>query len=66
MQPSLIDFPKADGSRVPALVIGTKAGQIYVLDRTTGQPLTEVRNVPVKAADIPNEQYVLELSLIHI
>ena len=63
MQPSLIDFPKADGSRVPALVIGTKAGQIYVLDRTTGQPLTEVRNVPVKAADIPNEQYVLEQPL---
>lgn len=60
MQPSLIDFPKADGSKVPAVVIGTKAGQIYVLDRATGQPLTEVRNVPVKAADIKGEQYALE------
>ena len=57
MQPSLIDFPKADGSRVPALVIGTKAGQIFVLDRATGQPLTEVKEVPVKTADIAGEPY---------
>ncbi|MFT4191399.1 MAG: glucose/quinate/shikimate family membrane-bound PQQ-dependent dehydrogenase [Comamonas sp.] len=57
MQPSLIDFPKADGSRVPALVIGTKAGQIYVLDRASGQPLTEVKEIPVKGAGIPGEPY---------
>lgn len=57
MQPSLIDFTKDDGSTVPALVIGTKAGQIFVLDRATGQPLTKVEEVPVKAAGIPNEQY---------
>ena len=37
MQPSFVDFPKADGTSVPALVFGTKAGQIYVLDRATGQ-----------------------------
>ncbi len=59
MQPSLIDFPMADGVKVPAVIIGTKAGQIYVLDRRTGKPLTEVRDVPVKAADIPGEQYSL-------
>jgi quinate dehydrogenase (quinone) len=57
MQPSLIDFAKPDGSKVPAVVIGTKAGQIYVLDRATGQPLTKVEEVPVKAANIPNEPY---------
>jgi quinate dehydrogenase (quinone) len=56
MQPSLIDFTK-DGKSVPALVIGTKAGQIYVLDRATGKPLTQVEEVPVKAANIPNEPY---------
>ncbi len=38
------------------MVVGTKAGQIYVLDRLTGQPLTEVKEA-VKPADIPNEQY---------
>lgn len=57
MQPSLIDFSTADGRKVPAVVIGTKAGQIYVLDRSTGKPLTDVQNVPVKPADIPNEPY---------
>ncbi len=57
MQPSFIDFAKADGSTVPALVVGTKAGQLYVLDRATGQPLTEVKNVSVNKADIPNEPY---------
>lgn len=57
MQPSLIDFPVADGKTVPALVIGTKAGQIYVLDRATGKPLTEVKDVPVKPGNIPNEPY---------
>jgi quinate dehydrogenase (quinone) len=59
MQPSLIDFPGKDGSSTPAVVIGTKAGQIYVLDRATGKPLTEVKDVPVKAANIPNEPYAL-------
>lgn len=57
MQPSFIDFPKADGSTVPALVFGTKAGQLYVLDRATGQPLTKVEDVPVKAGTIPGEPY---------
>ncbi|MCV4287840.1 glucose/quinate/shikimate family membrane-bound PQQ-dependent dehydrogenase [Pseudomonas capsici] len=57
MQPSLIDFTKADGGKVPAVVIGTKAGQIYVLDRATGQPLTQVDEIPVKPSNIPNEPY---------
>jgi quinate dehydrogenase (quinone) len=63
MQPSFIDFAKADGSTVPALVVGTKAGQLYVLDRATGRPLTEVKNVAVKKANIPNEPYALEQPL---
>ncbi|WP_425317914.1 glucose/quinate/shikimate family membrane-bound PQQ-dependent dehydrogenase [Pseudomonas nitroreducens] len=57
MQPSLVDFPVADGKTVPAVVIGTKAGQIYVLDRATGKPLTEVKDVPVKPGNIPDEPY---------
>ena len=57
MQPSLIDFTKDDGKTVPAVVIGTKAGQIYVLDRATGKPLTEVKDVPVKPSNIPDEPY---------
>jgi quinate dehydrogenase (quinone) len=56
MQPTLIDFP-VDGKRVPALVVGTKMGQLFVLDRLTGKPLTEVIEQPVKPATIPNEPY---------
>ncbi|KQT52810.1 MULTISPECIES: glucose/quinate/shikimate family membrane-bound PQQ-dependent dehydrogenase [unclassified Aureimonas] len=57
MQPTLIDFPAADGSSVPALIFGTKAGQVFVLDRATGRPLTEVIEQPVRSAAIEREQY---------
>ncbi|MBJ8417858.1 glucose/quinate/shikimate family membrane-bound PQQ-dependent dehydrogenase [Acinetobacter courvalinii] len=57
MQPSLVDFPMKDGSNKPAVVIGTKSGQFFVLDRVTGQPLTKVVEQAVKPADIPGEQY---------
>lgn len=56
MAPTLVDFPVGD-TTVPALVFGTKAGQMYVLDRNTGEPLTEVIESPVKPADIPDEPY---------
>ncbi|MCQ9617091.1 membrane-bound PQQ-dependent dehydrogenase, glucose/quinate/shikimate family [Paenalcaligenes niemegkensis] len=57
MAPALIDFPEANGSKVPAVVVATKAGQIFVLDRLTGQPLTEVEEREVLPASIPNEDY---------
>ncbi|MRW92835.1 membrane-bound PQQ-dependent dehydrogenase, glucose/quinate/shikimate family [Duganella sp. FT80W] len=60
MQPSFIDFPLAAGGSVPALAFGTKAGQLYVLERATGKPLTQVDNVQVKAANIPGEPYALQ------
>jgi quinate dehydrogenase (quinone) len=59
MQPSFVDFPMDGGKTVPALIVGTKAGQIYVLDRASGKPLTKVVETPVKAADIPGEPYAL-------
>lgn len=57
MAPALIDFPKAGGGKVPAVVVATKAGQIFVLDRHTGQPLTRVEDRKVLPAGIPNEDY---------
>ena len=54
-QPVLIDFPI--GSRtIPAVVIGTKMGFIYVLDRETGKPLLPVEERPVPASTLPGEQ----------
>ncbi|WP_339115013.1 membrane-bound PQQ-dependent dehydrogenase, glucose/quinate/shikimate family [Thioclava sp. GXIMD2076] len=55
MQPTLIDF-----KGTPALTFGTKAGQIWVLDRVTGKPLTDVTTKTVKGAGIPDEPYALE------
>ncbi|AQR72828.1 membrane-bound PQQ-dependent dehydrogenase, glucose/quinate/shikimate family [Sphingomonas sp. LM7] len=41
-QATLIDFPSGGGT-VPALVLPSKQGDIYVLDRRTGQPLFPVQ-----------------------
>jgi len=40
-QATLVDFPSAAGP-VPAVVLPSKTGDIYVLDRRTGRPLTAV------------------------
>ncbi|MDA8870328.1 membrane-bound PQQ-dependent dehydrogenase, glucose/quinate/shikimate family [Rhizobiaceae bacterium] len=45
-QASLVDFPTGNGT-VPALVLPTKQGDIYVLDRRTGTPLFDVEQRPV-------------------
>jgi quinate dehydrogenase (quinone) len=57
MQPTLTDFPNADGSKTPAVVFGVKHGQIFVLDRATGKPLTKVEEVPVPAGNLKGERY---------
>lgn len=44
-QPSLIDLT-IDGVTVPALVAPTKQGEIFVLDRRTGEPVLPVTEVP--------------------
>ncbi len=44
-QPSLVDID-TEGGLVPALVAPTKQGDIYVLDRRTGEPVLPVREVP--------------------
>lgn len=45
-QPNLVDFPTAQGTR-PAVVQATKNGQVYVLDRATGEPILPVVQAPV-------------------
>ncbi len=45
-QPSLIDL-EIGGETVPALVQPTKQGEIFVLDRRTGEPVLPVEEVPV-------------------
>ncbi|MBY5358497.1 glucose/quinate/shikimate family membrane-bound PQQ-dependent dehydrogenase [Rhizobium leguminosarum] len=45
-QPALIDLTKQDGTVVPALVGPTKQGDIYVLDRRSGEPIIPVKEIP--------------------
>lgn len=53
-QPALIDITK-DGATIPALVGPTKQGDIYVLDRRTGEPIIEVKEVPAPTGAIPED-----------
>ncbi|MEW9273262.1 glucose/quinate/shikimate family membrane-bound PQQ-dependent dehydrogenase [Gluconobacter oxydans] len=55
--PSLVDLPDASGTLTPALVQTTKQGELFVLDRRTGQPFYRVQEKPVPGGDIPNERY---------
>lgn len=54
-QPVLFDLTKADGTIVPALVGPTKQGDIYVLDRRTGEPIIPVREIPAPGGAIPED-----------
>jgi quinoprotein glucose dehydrogenase len=53
-QPALIDITK-DGATVPALVGPTKQGDIYVLDRRTGEPIIAVKEIPAPTGAIPED-----------
>ncbi len=43
-QATLIDFPGPEGA-TPALVLPSKQGDIYILDRRTGRPLTPIGTI---------------------
>ncbi len=54
-QPALLDITKADGTVVPALVGPTKQGDIYVLDRRSGEPIIPVTEFPAPSGAIPED-----------
>ncbi|MDS7594104.1 glucose/quinate/shikimate family membrane-bound PQQ-dependent dehydrogenase [Agrobacterium tumefaciens] len=54
-QPVLLDITRQDGATVPALVGPTKQGDIYVLDRRTGEPLLPITEEPAPAGAIPED-----------
>jgi quinoprotein glucose dehydrogenase len=53
-QPVLLDITR-DGAVIPALVGPTKQGDIYVLDRRTGEPLIPIEEVPAPTGAIPED-----------
>jgi len=54
-QPSLVDIDTAKG-RVPALVQPTKRGDLYVLDRRTGEPIVPAPEKPVPQGAAPGDR----------
>src|SRR5262249_31052884 len=54
-QPMLIDFDK-NGKKIPAVVVGTKMGHIFVLNRETGESLFPIEERPVPSSTIPGEE----------
>ncbi|MFT9417549.1 membrane-bound PQQ-dependent dehydrogenase, glucose/quinate/shikimate family [Acetobacter sp.] len=53
-QPVLYDVTNAQGEKIPSLIQTTKTGHIFVLDRRTGKPVTEV--VETSVATTPAAQ----------
>lgn len=51
---TLVNFP-TEGGLVPALVLPSKQGDIYILDRATGEPLTQVEDRPVPTGGVEPE-----------
>ena len=54
-QATLIDYPTAAGA-VPALVLPSKQGDLYILDRRTGVPLTPVEERPAPQGGVEPQQ----------
>lgn len=54
-QPSLVDLT-IDGRRVPSLIQATKQGEIFVLDRRSGEPVLPVKEVAVSQLSVNGER----------
>ena len=54
--PVLLDLT-VEGERIPALALTGKNGLMYILDRTTGEPVHGVNEHFVAAANVPGEWY---------
>jgi quinate dehydrogenase (quinone) len=46
-QPALYELPDGKGGTIPAMLLTTKRGQLFFLNRANGQPLSEVKELPV-------------------
>lgn len=54
-QPVLVDIPNEDGSITPALIQPTKRGELFLLNRVTGKPVAEVKELPVPQGGVPED-----------
>jgi len=56
-QPLLYDVPDDKGGTQPALAQVTKQGEIFLLNRETGVPISRVEERPVPQGKVPGERY---------
>jgi quinate dehydrogenase (quinone) len=57
-QPTLIDLPGVGGEKVKALLQPTKRGEVFVLNRETGEPLFDIQERPVPQTGGVPEDYI--------
>lgn len=55
-KPVLYEMPDGKGGRIPALIQASKNGEIFVLDRRTGKPITAVQERPVPINGVAGEK----------
>lgn len=53
--PMLVDVKQGRRS-IPAVLIVSKTGMLYVLNRVTGEPIHPIEERPVPASDVPGEE----------
>ncbi len=54
-QPVLVDIPLDNNSTAAAVVVPTKRGELFLLDRRSGKPLATVEEKAVPQTDVPEE-----------
>lgn len=54
-QPTLFNW-RHDGKTVPAIAVGSKTGNLFLLNRETGKPLFGVEERPVPSSDVAGEK----------
>ena len=52
----LLTTVRRDGRNIPAVVVNTKMGHVFVLNRETGKPLFPIEERPVPASDVAGEE----------
>lgn len=59
-QASLLDFSDAQGTKTAAILLPTKQGDVYILDRATGTPLVDVGEVKAPTLGSVEPDFVAE------
>jgi len=54
-QPTLFTAQR-NGKQVPAIAVGSKTGNLFLLNRETGEPIFGVEERPVPSSDVPGEK----------